>query len=360
MSLIQLDVEGLRNLDPLRLEPEPGINFIVGPNASGKTSLLEAIYLLGRGRSFRTSQAGQMVRFGSSALTVAGRVLTPEGERQILGLKMARGRREIHVGGRSVQSSAFLMKAFPLLVIQPSGIALLEGSPKLRRNFLDFGVFHDDPAFLDYWRRYMRALNHRNSLLRRGNTRELAPWTHEMARYGIMLHQARCGYLERLMPYFREIGGRFFGASPFELKVQPGWDLGRSLEAILDSDVASDLRHGHTQSGPHRGDFAILMGQKPVRGYVSRGQMKLLVYALLLAQSRLMEERMGSCGCVLIDDVAAELDSPNRHTLLDLLQGRSTQFFITATALETAPMTESLKAAVFQIEQGRLIQSVAP
>jgi len=162
-----------------------------------------------------------MVRFGSSALTVAGRVLTPEGDRQVLGLKMARGRREIHVGGRAVQSSAFLMKAFPLLVIQPSGIALLEGSPKLRRNFLDFGVFHHDPAFLDYWRRYTKALNHRNSLLRRGQTRELAPWTHEMARYGIMLHEARCGYLEQLMPYFREIGGRFLGPHHWSLRCSP-------------------------------------------------------------------------------------------------------------------------------------------
>jgi DNA replication and repair protein RecF len=102
------------------------------------------------------------------------------------------------------------------------------------------------------------------------------------------------------------------------------------------------------------------MGQKPVRGFVSRGQMKLLVYALLLAQSRLMEERIGSRGCVLIDDVAAELDSLNRQTLLDLLKGRSTQFFITATALDAEPMTGSLEATVFQIEQGRLIQSVAP
>ncbi len=357
MSLVHLDVQGLRNLDSLRLNPGPRLNFIVGPNASGKTSLLEGIYLLGRGRSFRTTQTGQMVRFGEPALTVAGRVLAPDGDPTVLGLKLARGRREIHVDGRAVQSSAALMKAFPLLVIQPSGIVLLEGTPKLRRNFLDFGVFHDDPAFLDYWRRYMRALNHRNSLLRRGNPRELAPWTHEMARYGIMLHQARCSYLDRLMPYFREIGERFFGSSSFELKVQPGWDLSRALETVLDSDVASDLRHGHTQSGPHRGDFSILMGQKPVRGYVSRGQMKLLVYALLLAQSRLMEERVGARGCVLIDDVAAELDAPNRKTLLELLKGRSTQFFITATALEAGPMTEDLEASVFMIEQGRLISS---
>jgi DNA replication and repair protein RecF len=360
VSLLQLDLQGLRNLESLSLQPGPRLNFIVGPNASGKTSLLEAIYLLGRGRSFRTHQVGQLIRFGESSLTISGRVETPEAERAILGLKIARGRREIHVDGRPVPSSAALMKAFPLLVIQPSGIVLLEGPPKLRRNFLDFGVFHDDPGFLDYWRRYVKALNQRNVLLRRGQTRDLAPWTHEMARYGIMLHEARCGYLERLMPHFREIGGRFFRAATFDLKVQPGWDLNRSLATILDADVAMDLRHGHTQSGPHRGDFAITLNQKPVRGLVSRGQMKLLVYALLLAQSRLMEDRVGTRGCVLIDDVAAELDAPNRRTLLDILGERTTQFFITATALEAEPMAGRLDASVFEIEQGRLIHSLGP
>lgn len=360
MSLLQLDLQGLRNLETLSIEPGPRLNFIVGPNASGKTSLLEAIYLLGRGRSFRTTQVGQLIRFGEAALTISGKVDTPEDERVVLGLKVARGRREIHVAGRPVQTSAALMKAFPLLVIQPSGIALLEGPPKLRRNFLDFGVFHDDPGFLDYWRRYVRALNHRNTLLRQGKSRDLGPWTHEMARYGIMLHEARCGYLGRLMPYFREIGGRFFENVAFDLKVQPGWDVNRPLEAILDAEVTMDLRQGHTQYGPHRGDFAITMGQKPVRGLVSRGQMKLLVYALLLAQSRLMEERVGSRGCVLIDDVAAELDALNRRTLLDILGERTTQFFITATALDAEPKSGGLDASVFEIEQGRLIHSQSP
>lgn len=287
MSLIKLEVNGLRNLAPVLIEPHPHINYVVGANASGKTSLLEAIYLLGRARSFRTTQLNQLIQFGASALTVVGKVASPTAGQLPIGIEISRNTRTIHLGGRTLQSSAELLQVFPLLVIQPAGIALLEGAPKLRRQFLDFGVFHHNPAFLEQWRRYSRALNHRNALLRNGRTGDLAPWNHELARYGIMLHEARAQYLDSLAPLFRDIGGRFFSGSHFELRLQAGWDLSRDLSDILESDAAADLRYGHTQSGPHKGDFSISLDQRPIKAYVSRGQMKVMVYALLLAQSRL-------------------------------------------------------------------------
>lgn len=358
MSLVTLDATGLRNLSPTTLEPGSGLNFFVGPNASGKTSLLEAIYLLGRARSFRTSQVNQLIRFGESALTVVGKVTATEpGAGVPIGIRIARGKREIHVGGRVVPSSAELLEAFPLLVIQPAGIALLEGAPKLRRQFMDFGVFHQNPAYLDIWRRYAKALSHRNALLRDGRANDLAHWNHELARYGIMIHEARSGYLERLKPFFQDIGGRFFSDPRFDLRVHAGWDTTRPLDGVLDSELAADLRYCHTQSGPHKGDFSILLENRPVKAYVSRGQMKLLVYALLLAQARLMEERVGTAGCVLIDDVASELDEHNKRILLELLRGRFTQFFITATARDIIEEGVSSDAAVFHIAQGRITET---
>ena len=358
MGLVSLQASGLRNLSPVAIEPKPGLNFIVGPNASGKTSLLEAIFLLGRARSFRTSTVHQLISFEEPSLRVVGKVGSPSGFGILpIGIEVSRISKEIHVGGRLAESSAELLEALPLLVIQPSGIALLEGAPKLRRHFLDFGVFHQDAGFLDCWRRYAKALNHRNSLLRNGRSRELAPWNHELARYGIMIHQARSQYCERLMPFFNEIGGRFFPDTCFELRIHAGWDLSRELSAVLEKDVEADLRYGHTRSGPHKGDFSVTLGNKPVKPYVSRGQMKLLVYALLLAQSRLMEERVGLAGCVLIDDVASELDNANKATLLRLLQDRLTQFFITATAQDLIAESISSDSAIFQIDHGRITQA---
>lgn len=358
MSLVKLDAIGLRNLSPITLEPGPRLNFLVGPNASGKTSLLEAIYLLGRARSFRTSQVSQLIRFGEPALSVVGRVaMAAQGPALPIGIQIGRGRREIHIGGRIAQTSAELLEAFPLLVIQPAGIALAEGPPKLRRQFMDFGVFHRDPGYLASWRRYATALSHRNALLRSGRARELAPWDHELARYGIMIAEARADYMQRLKPFFDEIGGRFFSGQHFDLRVHAGWDIARPLEQVLDSEVTADLRYGHTQSGPHKGDFSIFLDNRQVKAFFSRGQMKLLVYALLLAQSRLMEERVGTTGCVLIDDVASELDEPNRRTLLELLRGRLSQSFITATGRENLPTDVFRDATLFNIAEGRISQA---
>ena len=172
-----------------------------------------------------------------------------------------------------------------------------------------------------------------------------------------MINDARTRYVERLEPFFQEIGGRFFSSSRFVLRLQAGWDLSRSLDSILEHDVAADLRHGYTQAGPHKGDFSITLDGRPARAYLSRGQMKLLVYALLLAQSRLMEENNGAAGCVLIDDVASELDDANRRILLELLQDRSTQYFITATSRQSIEDGLQGDAALFDITQGRITQA---
>ena len=354
MTLARLVASDLRNVESATLLPSPRLNFLLGTNASGKTSLLEAVYLLGRARSFRTPQANQLIRSGQPALTVTGRLVTENDPAMPVGVRISRGQREIHLGGKIIQSSAELLRAFPVLVIHPAAIALLEGAPKQRRQFLDFGAFHQDTGYLDDWRRYVKALSQRNTLLRENRVRELPPWNHELARYGTIVADARRLYAERLGPFFRDMGERFFSSQQFELRLNSGWDTALPLVAVLEENVPTDLRHGYTQSGPHKGDFSIALDGRPVKAYLSRGQTKLLVYALLLAQSRLMEDRAGTAGCVLIDDVASELDEHNRQTLLEVLGEGRTQYFITATERGSIAKGLDDKAAVFRVEHGRI------
>jgi DNA replication and repair protein RecF len=356
MSLVRIEAYDVRNIESAAIEPSPRLNFIIGPNASGKTSLLEAVYLLGRARSFRTAQLSQAIRFGQSALMVTGKIQIDPGRTTPIGVRIARNEREIHLAGRKIHSSAELIRAFPVLVIQPASGALLEGAPKHRRQFLDWGVFHIEESYLDCWRRYAKALSQRNILLREKRLRDIELWNREVARYGTIIGGARERYAERLRPFFLQSAAQFFAGFKLDLHVQSGWNKNKTLEAALQEDVASDIRLGHTQSGPHKADFSITLDGRPAKAYLSRGQMKLLVYALLLAQSVLMEESAGMSACVLVDDVASELDEKNKNRLLGFLRERRTQFFITATMEEI--IKEAVDdAAVFHVEHGQVKQA---
>lgn len=358
MSLAKLDVFNVRNIETASLAPSPRINFFVGPNGSGKTSLVEAVYILGRARSFRSSQAGQVISFSKDSLTVAGRALQePELPAVGIGVELSRRQREIVLSGRKLKSSAELVAAFPVLLIQPTSSALLDGAPKYRRQFLDWGAFHLEPGFLGNWRGYARALSQRNALLRGGDLGNVETWDHELERYGTALAEAREAYIGRLRDYLLEATRFFLGQHGFELHASAGWDSRRPLVEVLREGIVVDRSCGYTHAGPHKGDFSLLADGRPAKNLLSRGQMKLLVFALLLAQAHLLEEAVGVRGCVLIDDLASELDSENREKLLRFLQMRKTQFFVTATDRGLVEKAHLADTAVFHVERGRVIQA---
>jgi DNA replication and repair protein RecF len=355
MPLAKLDVFNVRNIETASLEPSPRLNFILGRNGSGKTSLLEAIHILGRARSFRCTQAGQVIRFQQDELTVAGKVRQEANLPPVpVGVRLGRRKREIVLAGAKLQTSAELIRAFPVLLIQPASSGLLDGAPKARRQFLDWGAFHLDSGFLEHWRGYARALDQRNALLRSGSVKGVEIWNHELSRYGTIVALARAAYAERLLPYFHTASGHFLGAMPFELRASAGWNEGKTLEEVLKDEIAQDLRDGYTHAGPHKGDFSVFSTGRSAKNYLSRGQMKLLVFALLLAQAHLLEETLGNQGCVLIDDLASELDQDNRGRLLQFLCARRAQFFVTATDPRLLEQASLEDAAMFHVEHGRL------
>jgi len=353
MSLARIEWQQLRNLETGRWQPGPGLNLIQGENGSGKSSLLECVYLLGRARSFQTTRVHQVIRHDQAEAQVSGVVVDRPGFRHTLGIRVKRGERELLLNGIRPASSVELLKTFPVLVITPNSTALLGEGPKRRRQFLDFGVFHHHADFLDTWRRYMKVLGHRNRLLREKRIRELSPWDQELDRYGTVVMQAREQYAERLQPLFKATVQRFLpGLNRLELKTSAGWPGQKSLHQVLQDEIQTDMRQGYTQSGPHRGDFSLHVEGRSARSYLSRGQTKLLVYALLLAQSRLMEHTDSPYpGCLLIDDLASELDERNRYRLLDFLAEQPTQCFI--TSVDTTGFTRHISERIC-LNQGRI------
>ncbi|WP_338040281.1 AAA family ATPase [Methylocucumis oryzae] len=166
MSLIKLDIHHVRNIQHITLTPCPGINIILGENASGKSSLLEAIFILGRAKSFRTPSIKSVIQQQHSQLIVTGQTQQPDGRIQHIGIQLDGKAIEIRINQQSGQTRSDLAYALPLQFIQPKSYELLDGSAKFRREFLDWGVFNDTPRFLPAWRNYKKALMQRNFLLK--------------------------------------------------------------------------------------------------------------------------------------------------------------------------------------------------
>jgi DNA replication and repair protein RecF len=354
MSLTKLEVHRLRNIEFCEIHPGPHLNVLLGENGSGKTSLLEALHLLSRARSFRTNQPSQMIRSGSGDAIVSGSIGEGyPGRGHQIGIRVSRQHRELRMDGRALTSSAPLLSAHPLQLVHPPQIALLDGSPRNRRQYLDWGVFHVEPDYLQDWRAFAKALNQRNALLKRGVCDELQCWNQELARYGTIVAEARERYLDRLLPCLQDTVEHFLPGRRVAVDHLQGWKSQRPLLRVLQDDVAEDIRQGFTRSGPHRGDLSLTVDGASAKSYLSRGQSKLLVYAMLLAQARLVEGG-GRDVCILIDDLASELDRQNRSRLLAWLGDCRAQCFITAVHGEDLPGTPLASTRVFHVEQGTL------
>ena len=332
MSLTLLNFHGLRNLQPVEMTPSARINVISGANGSGKTSLLEGIHILGMGRSFRTRQLKHAIQSDQPHMTLYGRL---SGEPEVtLGVRRLRTQRELELRLKGDKSArlAELVEAMPLQLINPDAFRLLEGSPSGRREFLDWGVFHVKHDFLGIWKRTRRALKHRNALLRRGRIQpqEMAVWEQELALWGEQMDALRRVWFSDFLPVFEETLKVLLPLPGLTLNYARGWDKERSLSAVLHDSRATDQQMGFTQQGPQRADLRIRVNKQPAVEVLSRGQQKLVVSALKLAQGRFLE-RTAQRHCIyLIDDLPAELDEHNRYQFCQLLEEMQCQAFITS------------------------------
>lgn len=355
MALLKIDIADVRNIESASLSPGEGLNLLFGANGSGKTSVLEAIYLLSRGKSFRSPQAHRVIRFDQAFLTVSGRVGRP-GAGTSVGVRLGRSEREVRVDGRGCDSSAQLIRLFPVVLVQPSSVALLDGQPRLRRQMLDWGVFHVEHDYLDLLRRFSRALDQRNAVLRGdASASNLETWSGEVARWGTMIAELRSAYVDRIRAHVAEMVSALLGPIGAELVFRPGWRAGWSYADALAASVATDRRQGYTEPGPHKADLTVLVGGRPAKDYLSRGQLKLLTYALLLAQAGWLEEDRPGRVCLLVDDIASELDPRNQERLLCLLKSTGVQSFVTYSGAGQEAVAFGQAARMFHVEQGRVL-----
>jgi DNA replication and repair protein RecF len=339
VSLGLLTVENLRCLRRVDLELHPGRNLIVGANGSGKTSVLEAIFLLGRGRSFRTRTSERLITHGESRLVVFGRTLPlePPGIPIGLGVQITRGEATVaKVQGEFTRTLAQLSEALPVQIIDPGVHKLVEDSAHRRRRWMDWATFHVEQGFVDVWAAYTRTLRQRNAALKQmgssgASFSQLDAWDAELVRLGERLASSRRSMLDGLRVHWQATVDALSTLN-LELSYFQGWARGVPLADALKHSRERDLARGSTHVGPHRGDVLLKLDGRLARDTLSRGQQKLAAVSMILAQLRMLAEVLPEPPTLLLDDPAAELDSDRLRRFIEQVAPLRCQLVLTSLA----------------------------
>lgn len=358
MHITQLDIHQVRNLSEVKIKPSKRCNYIYGANASGKTSVLEAIYLLSIARSFRTTHIKHVISYDQPTLRVFARIENSNKESTPIGLERSSQKTRIRINAQDVKQVSELSSLLPVQIINPDVHKLLEQGPKYRRQFIDWGVFHVEQSFLQAWQQYYRVLKQRNATLRRKQDKKsITLWDEQLIQYAKMITLSREDYLLGFLPIFNKYVEKLMGLS-VSIRYQRGWNSEQSFTETLENSFQKDILKGFTSFGPHRADLEISHLGNFVQNSFSRGQQKLLVCAMRLAQISHLKQETNQQSILLVDDLAAELDIDHRQNLIDLLIDTQAQLFVTATEENSFVLPPEIESKMFHVEHGVLKEVV--
>lgn len=358
MNLTNINIHHVRNLVEQQLEFTNGINLILGENGSGKSSVLESIHLLGYGRSFRSHHTRPLINFGQSNLVISAEIQSDLGDFYRFGYQKAlNGKTSVRL---NQEDMTFLevIKLFPVQIIHPESFDQIYSGAIPRRKILDWGMFHVEPSFGLLWTKYQKILKQRNSALKSAVSHsEICCWDEMLANFGEQLEAVRqtwvSGFLKEILLAIGQLLPSL--SQDFSVFYQSGWPAEESLSQALIRSLPRDKHLGATQVGPHRADLVMTYKGLSVEKILSRGQQKLVMMALFMAQARWLKDNTGKKSVLLIDDVISELDNTNIIKLLNFLQTQAQQVLITAVdekGLDFADKVSDLRR--FCIENGEV------
>lgn len=361
MTIRQVSADALRHFEKLRLDPHPHINILRGENATGKTTVLEAVYLGARAASFRSRRLDESIREGQAAARVVlsvspdcsqppvhWQVNWKKGEAAIRRLGVASNRKELAI-------------AIPVALVDRQLHRVFEDGPIYRRRYLDWGLFYVEPSFFELWRRYERALRQRNQALRsHASAAAVQAWNPELILTGTLLLQLRQQHAQALEDAAKIWLADLLEVDQFRLQLVAGWDEKQGLEAALAQGLAADRKTGYTHAGPHRAELRLRFEGREARSFVSRGQQKMLAVAMVLAQAGLVAKVRGQAPTILLDDLEAELATSWQRRVLAALHRYPGQSLITSLEwrAELAPPGATPDDySVFHVEHGHVTRS---
>lgn len=416
MYIKRLLINDFRNLEYVELTPCSGFNFICGPNGSGKTSIIEAIHYLSLARSFRTSSYQYLIRQGQPQFTLFAQVQADNAELDTtIGLLRPRnGEPVIKINSDPITRMVDLIDHIYVQIIHPQGVELITKSAEVRRAFIDWGVYYTDPEFKQLWLQYRKTLKQRNTLLRRDGPKrryqspfsdftpqltegiaglqgevsltlnaalasnlgfeqqnfgcdkhgfdqpnfgfdEMGVWDEALARLSEQITQKRQAYLEQLQVILQDIVGQFLPDFHLKFELNQGWEKGQDLRVLLAQNLEKDRGLGYTLYGCHRADLKIKNNNISAGATLSRGQLKMLVYAMRLAQGMLLRQLTNRTCIYLIDDLNSELDDRAQRILLDTLVSCQHQVFISNIQQELLFPSDTSQCKVFNLESGKVV-----
>lgn len=328
------------------------MNWLHGDNGAGKTSVLEAIHVLARGRSFRSSQIGAVIGHEAERLMVVAHLPSSDTTPAVvLGVERDQAGWRGRLAGQDCHKVSEFARRLPIVILEPDSHRLISDGPSGRRQFLDWLMFHVEPGYLPVWQRYQKLLRQRNAALRTGASKAVVDaLAAPMVEAGRSLNELRQGgvaQLEQTVQQLQvELGLRLPG--PIDLGYRPGHAADQSLEEVLAGQAERDMEAGFTRAGPHRADLVLKVDGYPAAQESSRGQQKLLATLLLLSKWQFLSAITEHPPVLLLDDPVSELDQSHLRAVIEWLQTQEKQVWVTAT--EPPP----INAKMFHVEQGEI------
>lgn len=355
LKIEKLTVKSVRNLHEISIEPATKFNFFFGSNASGKTSVLESIYLLSRIKSFRCKRINDVVSRGEAKLQIIAQGQNKE-KNFSAGIEKGHGITVIKYNGETVQTASEQARRFPVFIITPDHHVLFTGTPKDRRHWLDWSLFHVEQNYISIWKSYHRALRHRNALLKSDggfNSTELSGWEKLMAEEAIKIDEMRKHYINELNHYLNNQYLPYVLAGKGSVKYLNENYENEDLALLLLKNRGDDVKRGYTGAGPHRVDIAFAYEDFNVAKHLSRGQTKLFGAAIVSTQIKILKD-VNIDALVLVDDLDAELDEASTQKMFELLEQNDIQLFV--SSLTKPPWLDEKKTdcAVFHVEHGKV------
>jgi DNA replication and repair protein RecF len=351
MRVKTLTINNLRNIESAQIELDSVLSCFIGANGAGKTSILESLVVLSKGRSFRSGQLSSLIGPTLAHFQVVSDVESSTHDRHRLGMERGTQHWAARHNGEDVTQLSELTELLPYVLLEPSSYTLIDGPPDGRRKYMDWGVFHVEHAYLPMWRRYSRALKQRNAALRRANADVIASLDPQFVDLGEKIHTARLAHTEMLVQMLTEIMPVFNNVlGGINIQYSKGWS-GESLSDSINASLQRDTDRGATGPGPHRADLTLTLDGAPAKDRLSRGEQKSLTAALLMAQAKMICSS-GDKPVLLLDDVASELDEAHLNNVLAAGKELGVQILLTGTELPAAVDASGLTYTVFHVEHG--------